>query len=314
MKTITGILEFKTGFHWAKNVLDKCFETEIASIPCKIQFPRLDSLWFDKKKEDLDYLHMPLKSPTGTGTWYIGDEEKIWGYPISYPSGISHLSDLFITFEIDENMDINIISNKIYENINSWKIVFYKYLKILSKQLRYEHNDIENSRPLTLFNNKNRIKYNKACTLYGIIPEESNCITYETVSNALYLTKNKFDISLHYELLLSAYTELEKGNYRKAVIAAATSLETLLTQRILTEFLNQNITFGDKLLKKYTMIKGKFELLNVLNVSVPTTDYPSKILEPRNKAIHGGNPLDRQTANTVISEVEKYLNAFDKLI
>lgn len=314
MKLIKGLLEFKTDFNWSKNVLDKSFDTEIASIPCKLYFPRLNDLWFEEKRIDLDYLHMPLRAPTNAGTWYIGDNEKTWGYPISYPSGISRISDLFLTIELDDNTDINIIANKIYENVTSWEIVFYKYLKILSKQLTYEHNDIENSRPLTLYNNETRIRYNKAFTLYGTIPEESNCITHDTVLSALQLTKNKFDIPLHYELLLSAYDELEKENYRKSVVDATTSLETLLTQRISKEFINQNITFGEKLLKKYTMISGKFELLKVLNVTVPTTDYKSKILEPRNKAIHGGNPLNEQTARTVISEVEKYLNVFDKLI
>lgn len=312
MKEIKGILEFKTEFDWSKDVLDKSFNTVITDIPCTIYFPRLNELWFEDEHEDLDYLHMPLKSPSSSGTWYIGNKEKTWGYPISYPTGISHISDLFCIFHLDENNDINDVSKKLYDGIISWKNTLYKYLKILSRQLRFKDNKTNDSPFLTLYFNGRRIQNNQEFTFECI--EYEDCITPDIVIRALTLTQTSFDIPLHYNLILNAYNELENGNYRKAVIDAATSLETLLTQKIIAEFTKQNITFGDKLLKDYSMISNKFRLLKILNIPVPTTDYKKKILEPRNKAVHGGNPLDKETATIAINEVEKYLDTFYPLI
>ena len=312
MKKLKGILKFETELDWSKDVLDKSFNTVITDIHCTLFFPKLNELWFEDKNNDLDYLHMSLKSPSSADTWYIGNKEKTWGYLKSYPTGISHISDLFCIFHLDENNDINDVSKKLYDGINSWKNTFYKYLKLLSKQLRFKDNKTNESPSLTLYFNSSRIQDNHEFTFECI--EYEDCITSDIVIRALTLTKTNFHIPLHYNLILDAYNELENSNYRKAVIDAATSLETLLTQKIITEFTKQNITFGDKLLRDYSMISNKFKLLKILDIPIPSTDYKKKILEPRNKAVHGGNPLDKKTAIMAIKEVEKYLDTFCPLI
>ena len=124
MKELKGILEFKTEFDWSKDILDKSFSTLIANIPCTLHFPRLNELWFKGKSENLDYLNMPLISPSVAGTWYIGNKEKIWGYPISYPTGTSHISNLFCIFHLNENDDVNDVSKKLYDSIFAWKNTF----------------------------------------------------------------------------------------------------------------------------------------------------------------------------------------------
>ena len=257
MKELKALFEFKTEFCWSKNILDKSFNTTICNIPCTLYFPRLYELWFEDTNYDLDYLHMPLKAPSNAGTWYIGEDEKEWGYPISYPDGVSIISDLFFVFNIQDNENIDEISKKLYDNILPWKNTFYKYLKLLSKQLVDNFKEPRNIRPLTLYSDGNRIQDKEAFDLGTLCIEHSNSITFEMVSKAITLTESSLDIPLYYELIYSAYLELENNNFRKAVIDASTSLEILLTQHLNKEFINLGISFGEKLLKKYMNLVQK---------------------------------------------------------
>lgn len=304
MKQLNGLLEFNNNYFWSSDILGKSFNFTFFDIPCTIYFPILDEKWNDNFNKTYNYLNMPLV--------FSIDKSQTGGIPVSYPEGISIITNLLMKFSVSNN-NFQDVANIIFDKILNWKSVLYKYLKLVSKIRIYNYEISINNMPLQLFLDTKPIKYNNYPTLYGKLPSNDDCINSKIFEKSLSLTSSRENIPLHYELLYNAYIELENNNYRNSVIDAATCLDTLLVQRINTEFSKRKIDFGDDLLKKYSMINGKIELLKILKVTIPTKDYQSKILGPRNKAIHTGDLLNKKIANEVIIEVEKFLDAFDPL-
>ena len=99
-------------------------------------------------------------------------------------------------------------------------------------------------------------------------------------------------------------------DYRKAIIEGATALEVCLTARILEEFDTQGISFGEKLLQKFRMLGGRFELIRLIGVSLPEKDYATLVINPRNDVVHRAAFPDKALANQVITEVEELLQLF----
>jgi hypothetical protein len=132
----------------------------------------------------------------------------------------------------------------------------------------------------------------------------------EQFREAAQLASKVLQPRLHYRMLLEAYSARRTEDYRKAIIEAATALEICLTMRILDEFNAQGISFGEKLLQKFRMLGGRFELVKLLDISLPDKDYSTLVINPRNEVIHRASFPDKQLANQVIAEVEELLHLF----
>lgn len=132
----------------------------------------------------------------------------------------------------------------------------------------------------------------------------------EQFKQAAQLSSNFFKPRLHYRMLLESYAARRNEDYRKAIIEAAAALEICLTMRIIEEFNTQNISFGEKLLQKFRMLGGRFELARLLGINLPDKDYVSLVMTPRNEVIHRASFPDKQLANQVITEVEELLHLF----
>jgi hypothetical protein len=108
-------------------------------------------------------------------------------------------------------------------------------------------------------------------------------------------------------MLLEAYYARENNDYRKVIIDCASALEVCLNERIKIEFVKQGIPFGEKLLKKFRMLSGLFELIVMLGFKLPKKNYDKLIIETRNRVIHCAAIPTEAQANQAITEVRELI-------
>ncbi|MBM4307278.1 MAG: hypothetical protein FJ123_11150 [Deltaproteobacteria bacterium] len=267
--------------------------------------------WGEHEK---DPLHKPLLGPAAARTWKRGETPIYWGSPTSYPTGTATVDLALLEFSSEpENYDN--AAQKIYETFGPWLKLFEDYVKLLTKQRT--SNTISGGDGLghleLLFDDGSRLKHISRRTPTTISIEMSSkdeSLHLEQFSEAAQTASKGLLPRLHYRMLLEAYTARRNEDYRKAIIEAATALEACLTVRILEEFNAQGISFGEKLLQKFRMLGGRFELIRLLDISLPEKDYSTLIVNPRNDVIHRASFPDKKLANKIIAEVEELLNLF----
>jgi hypothetical protein len=132
----------------------------------------------------------------------------------------------------------------------------------------------------------------------------------ENIKVACHFSSLGLSPRLEYQLMLEAYSAQRNGDYRKALIEATTALEICLTNRAKQEFTKQNISFGEGLLNKFRTLSGRFELLRLLSIELPNTNYKALIIEPRNGVIRKADPVSEPQAKQVINQVEQLLQLF----
>lgn len=201
-------------------------------------------------------------------------------------------------------------AQKIYDSYGTWLRFFEDYVKLITKQGTRNRVSIGDG-PELLFSEDSKLKYISNNSPTAITIEMSSVdesLHLEQYRETTQLASRFLQPRLHYRILLESYSARKSEDYRKAIIEAATALEVCLTMRILEEFNTQGISFGEKLLQKFRMIGGRFELVRLLDISLPGKDYVSLVMNPRNDVIHRASFPNKQLANQVIIEVEELLH------
>lgn len=303
------IYNFKNNFTFCNDCIGKKIEITIKNKPVTIFFPNISSNVQELLKDNSMYFSKCIIQPDIDIENLNPDLD--WGHLISYPNIEIEINQILIMFS--EN-DKDIILN----NINDYFITFFDYLKIISKKVfDFSYKSSTSYNQLFYLKNKKLYKTNDTTIIEepSIVfdPESNNGINFDILVKALNYASN-IDIALEYKLLLNSYSSFENNDFRSAIIEATSSLEISLSNKILSTLTSINFPEPNKLLKKYKMAGGKFELATILHILLPTQDYKEKILTPRNKVIHNGIFIDKETTLTAIKEVEKYLDAFSPLI
>ncbi len=113
--------------------------------------------------------------------------------------------------------------------------------------------------------------------------------------------------SIEYRVLLESYRAFENKDFRKSILEAATAVELSLTKRLMCELESLGINFGDKLLYKFRMLGGRFELSRLLEIELPNNNYKELLIEPRNEVVHKATFPDRRVASEAIRVAEELL-------
>jgi len=312
VKKIYGVLDFENEFYFGGDILGSCIETILKNIRIKLYFPLLNPSVKEQIKDSgfnsnniiAPQIHFPNLNP-----------HLNWGRLFSYPDITVQINYIIIEiFDFPNNFE-----QTVFSNIEHFLDLLFKYCKIISRNIYDKDNEtIKLSGPLNLY----AINGNSVKKIPNIYSEQKidmdfshieNNVTLEQLSTAIKFSSLDIEIPLEYELILKSYYDLENSDYRSAVINANTALEVTLSKKILSVLNSINFPNPENLLKKFQMVSKKFELLKLLNIDIPTTDYSNKIIQPRNDAVHKGKFLNRKIASTVISEVEKYLDDFSPL-
>ena len=310
MRNVLGILEFTESLYCASDSMGKTANISFAGIEGKLTLPSLPE-WGEN--ED-DPLHKPLLGPEQARTWKRGEKLIYWGSPTSYPTGTATVELALLEFAIElENFDVN--TQKIYDSFRTWLGMFEDYVKLITKQgtrNRVSGGDGPGHLEL-LFCENSKLKHisnNSKTTISIEMSNDDESLHLDQYIEAAKLASQFLQPRLHYRMMLESYGARKRGDYRKAIIEAASALEVCLTMRIQQEFNTQGISFGERLLQKFRMLGGRFELVRLLEIDLPDKDYVSLVLNPRNDVIHRASFPDKQSANHVITEVEELLYLF----
>ena len=307
---LVGIVTFSTELFCAKDALGNSVNVHIGAVLGKLTLPFLPQ-WRDK--ED-DPLHKPLLGPPAARNWKRGDTPIIWGWPCSYPNGDSLVERALLEFNVEPN-DCRIRAQRIYRSFSDWLDLFHEYVVLLTRQntrCRVSGGTGPGDLELLLQDSDGVKHIGKTDpeTISIEMSSEDESLHLKQFEEASHFASLRLRPRLEYRLMLGAYRARRDADYRKALIEAATALEVCLTNRALEEFAKQGISFGKGLLEKFRTLNGRFELLRLLGVSLPSKSYKDLIVDPRNDVIHRADFPSKKLANQVIAEVEELLRLF----
>lgn len=310
VRKVFGIVEFAEALFCAADSLGQTVNISLAEHAGTLTLPSLPE-W---GKNEQDPLHKPLLGPPPARTWKRGESPINWGRPTSYPAGTSDVELALIEFSLAPE-DADASTQEIYAAFELWLRLFERYVTLLTKQ--HTKNRISGSDGPgcleLLFEEDSGLKHISPSTPTLITIEMGGVdesLHIEQLREAAQLASSGLHPRLQYRMLLEAYSARRNEDYRKAIIEGATALEVCLTARILEEFDTQGISFGEKLLQKFRMLGGRFELIRLIGVSLPEKDYATLVINPRNDVVHRAAFPDKALANQVITEVEELLQLF----
>ena len=306
---ILGIVEFSPALFCSKDALGQSGSITIAGAEGFLSMPSIPE-W---SKNEKDPLRQKLISPPEVKTWKSGDNPIFWGSPVEYPSGRSQVEKALLKFDLKSKNEEN-TNQKIYKAFPHWFNLFKQYIQLFTTQYTMGERSIviDQYENLTLFESQNgkfkRIPNLQHDSLTIEIGGKDTSVHLEHFQEACRLASLLAEPRLEYALLLDAYSAQAVGDYRKAIIESATSLEVGLTSRIVQEFQPRNIDFGEHLLNKYKTLGGRLELAQILKIIQPDPDYRSLIVENRNSVIHKGVVPERKTVKAALEKVSALLN------
>jgi hypothetical protein len=215
--------------------------------------------------------------------------------------------------------DSDAAARKIYAGFRTWFHLFEQYVKLFTPYRTSGARVVsESTGPIRLLiddgNQLRHISTNRAMTINVYMSQKDESLHLDGLKEACRLSSLGLHPRLEYQLMLEAYSARNSGDFRKAIIEAATALEVALTNRALEEFRIRKISFGKALLKKFRALNGRFELVRLLSIPFPEKDYQNLIINPRNEVIHKPQFPSDGLAHQVISEVDQLLRLFSPQI
>lgn len=314
-KTLYGLIEFSSPIFCSADALGKTVDVTIGIQAGTLTLPSLPA-WGAKEEHPLDKC---LVTPDEARTWNRGEEALYWGRPSSYPSGESCVKLALLKMDLPQD-NFESTSQEVYKHFPAWIALFEQYVALLTTQnTRGSVSDESGPGHLELLTYKeDKLTYIPTLRIdertFHLNWDDS--LHFEQLEKAASFSSKNLSPRLEYKMLLQSYIARHHEDYRKAIIEAASALEISLTKRLEEEFQNQNISFGEELLKKYRMLSGRFELVRVLGIQLPNTEkhYRTCVIEPRNDVVHKADFPARQIVNQFIREVEEILRLFSPVI
>lgn len=111
-------------------------------------------------------------------------------------------------------------------------------------------------------------------------------------------------------MLRDARSLLNTGEYRRAVLDAGTAAELALTSaldRYLAVHSSDDVAAA--LMDRSKMLQPLTKLVKELNIVALPEHFQQRIIEPRNKAVHGGEETSKDVAETAIATTSELLHA-----
>ncbi|MBA0048884.1 hypothetical protein [Mycobacteroides sp. LB1] len=111
-------------------------------------------------------------------------------------------------------------------------------------------------------------------------------------------------------MLRDARSLLNTGEYRRAILDAGTAAELALTARLDAHLaVNSNPDMAEALMDKHRMLGPLTELARKLKVAALPDRFGPQVIEPRNKAVHGGKEMTKDVAEKAVATTSELLQA-----
>jgi hypothetical protein len=239
------------------------------------------------------------------------DKEVRWGYAAylkSHQCGIEHA---YIYFDVPRNEQRK-QANEIHQGLPEWRNNFVGYVGLLTKHALYEDVVIQNYEQLAaqLFTfsdtgEKIRPHDQTPLNILFVVGNPDVAVTPSILAHASAIASDP--MPSEYRLQLAAYDAFGRRNYRQAIVETAAAAEICLTSAIAQKFQQDGVSYGTKLLERFRMLSGRFELARILQLQLPALDFKTLLVEPRNDVMHKGATADNAIAKKAIDSCDQLL-------
>jgi hypothetical protein len=275
---------------------------------------------------DEDWFGPPLDAPSEFHGYRESEKSLFWGRNIGkHQSEIHRIGFIFSFDGPDKNYEIGDV---IYKDLGRWLRDFFCFVEYVTGKGQVCASIKRNLSFSDLFlfyrgqNGKLEYAYdtsNKLTTSTICIDDDykkDKRINYEKLRDICGYCSEKKKFKLEHEIMLEARRAFHSEDFRKAVLDSATAAELVLTNRAKDEMVNFGGKERDRIFRRFKMLAGSFELLNVLRVSLPVSyeRFKTGLNDPRNKVIHGGFSPDRKMAYDALKIAETFLKEFSTSI
>lgn len=311
MKKLYTIISFEPPITCSMDCLGNRETIEISGLEGTLEMPGPPD-WSDSPK---DPLNIPLAAPHDAVSWKLGNDSIFWGRPTCYPTGMSDIYRVLLTFEVDDEL-LDDYSEKIRRNLDRWKKLFVDYVELITKQRRYTNIGIskDDGAHYQIFFEADdgkliRTRNSSVGEIVAIRQDENDALKGQQFKHICRLASRGAP-PIEYQLQLDAYRALFNADYRKAIIETAVAAETALTNSIRSKLITSGIGYADQLIEKFRMLGGRLELAKIIQLELPNIDFKSVLVYPRNDVIHRGEYKDASIALSAIKATDALLNKF----
>jgi hypothetical protein len=304
-----GLVTFDRPIMCAHETLGGIGEVVLGGINGYLKIPN-PAEWTAETKEPL---RQPLLPPDDASTWKLGDEPFEWGTPFEYPEGTASVKMALLVFNLKES-EIPDSGTQIYRNFDNWIELFVGYVELITKHYLFHRVKMSGNQPsgFDLFcwdsDNKPCRPYKRESLHVSLtLPSKNSYLKLHQFNKICELSSSQQQMPLEYTLQLEAYKAIEKKDYRKAIFESSASAEIVITKAIISKLESDGISYKEKLLSKFRMLGGRFELAEMIKVPLPPLNFKNDLIEPRNNVVHRADPGTYENAKRVVCCTDQLL-------
>lgn len=288
MSDYIGVIKLDKSIPCQKEVSGKTFKSKIAGHDILIIFPSIPA---EYNPDQPDIQNGDLVVPNN-----LFKGQVKWGMINAWPSGLFSANALLCYASTDESG-----IREIYEDFPRWKEKLHKlnlidtgnYL-IPEQKLPailvgggfddgFQVFEAEKGKPLRYIRNSRTVDH-----IQLRFVETKEAYTENKLEIIFQQAGSSNEISLAYELLITAYRAMERHDFRSAVILSGSAVEQAILKRLRPEYSSKRKFKQAKDKKPHRMLNGRFNWLVEKNIPIPVVDYKKTIIGVRNDAAHDG--------------------------
>lgn len=306
---IEGLIEFSDSFGIAPDCVGKTYPIKIAGYNGVLAMPRykpeyLKSAGSKSHPWLIKPFKLKLKLPEGF----------FWGISSNPVFGGSSIRACALFFEVDDQKDADTIGATIYKVLLDWRMLLHLNISVVQKRdirAKRKHAYIAPSamEQIRLVNTTTNLPY---CEYEYYEPIKLRDFPYvlgdKDIIQILNYTSDGVYPHIAYILLTDAEAALNKEDFRKTILDAATALEVCFTAKI-----EELLTLDDDM-KKYVSKhiqalakKGEF-IQKFHGLPQKNDEYRRRLYEIINKAIHEGETVFKDDAIKAYKLVEEAIS------
>lgn len=305
MGSLIGIFEFESPIPVRGDALGETYSVKIGENTVVLHFPRLPD-------KPINEFSTELLAPAAC----IFDIQHSWGalrrYNVDYRPNTCY-AEVFRVYMECQTEDPDSVSGNILSNIDEWRNLLKRIIAIKKHFVSGNLMPFTESRSsITLFKTDPEVKQydsQSSIVMPVILLTKECCLTKEQLNEIFEIVRCGNKLKLEYELLIQAYDERSRGNYRYSLVQALSAVEVCVGNKISALCVEKGIDSKRLIGKK--SLGDKFEILRAFGVVWPTPNPNEEITKHRNDLFHVRllSPTIQQL-NDVIQKVEKYLEAY----
>jgi len=246
------------------------------------------------------------------------DGNVTWGHA-TFPNKprVCAVERVFLYFDVPKHQE-KLKANALHAGLLTWRNSFVGYLHLLTKYRLYPDILIQDYEQLSVqlfahLPDGRKIRPHDQTPLKVMIVTGNPDVSVKKEDLVVAARRASSGMPPEYELQLASYQAFARKDHRHAIIETAAAAEICLTSAIAQKLQADGISYGDKLLFRFRMLGGRFELARMLKLVPVNIDFQKLLIDPRNDVMHKGAAPDRATAQKAINCCDDLLASLSPL-